>query len=146
MTTEPLFLDNGIVFTVPGQPAPQGSMRAFAHKSTGRVIMTADNKKTGPWRDRVALAAQTAMAGRPIYTAAVSVCIDFVLTRPKSAPKRTTPKASKRPDVDKLARACLDALTGVVLHDDSLVVNLHVCKRIAEIDEGPSATIRIELD
>lgn len=144
--TGPLFLDSPVVFTVPGQAAPQGSKRAFQNRHSGRIQLVESSKNVGPWRDRVALAAHQAMGGRPILTTAVSVCIDFVLTRPKSAPKRTTPKASKRPDLDKLARAVLDGITGIVLSDDSLVVNLHVCKRIAEIDEGPSATIRIELD
>ncbi|WP_331852408.1 hypothetical protein [Mycobacteroides abscessus] len=42
------------------------------------------------------------MAGRPIFDGPVSVTLQFVLPRPKSAPKSRTPAATKRPDLDKL--------------------------------------------
>lgn len=121
---------------VPGKPAPQGSKRHI-----GRGILIESSKDLGPWRERVALAAHGAMCGRPLITGPVSVLLIFVLPRPKSAPKRTTPPASKRPDLDKLARAILDAITNVVICDDAQVTNLHAFKRIAEIDETPGARI-----
>lgn len=74
----------------------------------------------------------------------VSVRLDFVMPRPKSAPRRFTPPAVKRPDIDKLSRAVLDALTGICWHDDSQVIALTATKRLAEIDE--TAGVHIELD
>jgi len=73
------------------------------------------------------------------------VGLDFVLPRPKSAPKRSTPHATKRPDVDKLARACLDAITGVIVGDDAQMVDLRATKRLAELGETPGVEITVEL-
>jgi crossover junction endodeoxyribonuclease RusA len=75
----------------------------------------------------------------PVY-----VRLEFVLPRPVSTPKRRTPPAVKRPDVDKLARAVLDALTSAgALADDSQVVDLHPIKRLAELDETPGCRITV---
>ena len=61
--------------------------------------------------------------------------LEFVMPRPKSTPKKSTPAAIKRPDLDKLVRAVMDAITGVVVVDDSQIVHLVATKRIAELDE-----------
>ena len=45
-----------------------------------------------------------------------------------------------RPDLDKLARALLDGITGVVVKDDSLVVDLMVGKRYGE---APGVVVEI---
>lgn len=141
MTTRGLDLSpTAIQFTVPGKPAPQGSKR-----HVGRGVLVESCKELGPWRERVAIAAHNAMtSGRlTIFTGAVTVAINFVLPRPKSTPK-LTPAAVKRPDIDKLVRAILDAITNVVIADDSQVVNLIASKSIAEIGEAPCAEIRVE--
>ncbi|OMB79239.1 RusA family crossover junction endodeoxyribonuclease [Mycolicibacterium conceptionense] len=127
-----------VQFFVPGKAAPQGSKR-----HVGRGILVESSKEVGPWRERVALAAHEAMAGRPVIDGAVSVTLAFVLPRPKSAPKTRTPLATKRPDLDKLERACLDALTDVVFADDSQVISLLGFKTIAEIGQAPGVTIRV---
>ena len=128
-------------FFVPGKPAPQGSKR-----HVGRGILIESSTEVGPWRERVALAAHNAMlrSGRPVITGGVTVVLDFTLPRPKSTPKRSTPAAVKRPDLDKLARAILDAITGTVIADDSQVVNIVAHKRLAELTETPGVAIRIE--
>ncbi len=69
--------------------------------------------------------------------------IEFVMRRPAVTPKRSTPPATKRPDLDKLTRAVLDALSGIVWRDDSLIVDLHPSKRLAEIGEQAGARIRV---
>lgn len=135
----------GVTFFVPGKPAPQGSKR-----HVGKGILIESSKAVGPWRERVALAAAEApcdlaaygppmfAAGEPLY-----VRLAFVMPRPASAGKKTTPPAVKRPDVDKLARAILDAITDVLIHDDSAVVDLHAHKRMAELDEAPGVHVTI---
>jgi crossover junction endodeoxyribonuclease RusA len=72
-------------------------------------------------------------------------CVDlaFVMPRPKSAPKTKTLPAVKRPDIDKLTRAILDAITGICLVDDSQVVGLKASKRIALPGEYPGCHITI---
>lgn len=130
---------SAISFTVPGKPAPQGSKR-----HVGRGILIESSREVGPWRERIALAAHNAMycAGQPLLGCAVDVHLDFVMPRPKSTP-RETPAAIKRPDIDKLARAALDAITSVVIADDSQVVGLRVTKRLALPDELPGMNAEV---
>jgi crossover junction endodeoxyribonuclease RusA len=108
--------------------------------------MVESSRELGPWREWVALAAHNAMlaAGADPFVGAVAVGLEFVLPRPKSTPKRRTPPAIKRPDLDKVTRAVLDAITGVVLLDDAQVVDLRVSKRLAGVGKTPGVTITVE--
>lgn len=102
------------------------------------------SKAVKPWRESIKWAVLGARpAGTLLFPAGVPVAVElrFVMKRPVSAPKRSTPAAVKRPDVDKLARAVLDALSSVVWADDSQVVDLHPTKRIAELGESPGVHI-----
>ena len=128
MTTRSVF--------VPGKPAPQGSKR-----HVGRGILIESSKELGPWRERVALAAHSHAPG--LSTGPVGLTLKFVMPRPKSAPKLSTPPATKRPDLDKLIRAILDALTGVWFADDSTVTAVYASKRIADLDEAPGVHISL---
>ena len=127
-----------IKFFVPGTPAPQGSKRALG---PGRMIEM--SKNVGPWRERIALAAHNAMKGQPLFPGPTAIFINLVLPRPKSTPKTYTPDAIKRPDIDKLARACLDAITGVIIADDAQIIELQATKRVAGIGETPGAELEI---
>jgi Holliday junction resolvase RusA-like endonuclease len=110
--------------------------------------MVESSEGVAPWRTDVRAEVLAAMGNRghrgfrrgvPVY-----VRLEFVLPRPQSTPKRRTPPAVKRPDVDKLARAVLDALTSAgALADDSQVVDLHPIKRLAELDETPGCRITV---
>jgi crossover junction endodeoxyribonuclease RusA len=124
---------------VPGKPAPQGSKR-----HVGRGILVESSKELAPWRQQVAMFAHNAMGGQQLLTGAVAVRLEFVLPRPVSTPKRRTPPAVRRPDLDKLVRAILDAITSVIIADDSQVVELHATKRLAEIGESPGVRIGVD--
>lgn len=126
-----------IKFFVPGAPAPQGSKRHVGH---GRMVES--SKALGPWRERVALAAHSNADG--LMGGPIGIRLKFVMPRPKSTPKRTTPPAVKRPDIDKISRAILDAITGVLIADDSQVVDLHATKRLAELEESHGVHIELE--
>ena len=130
---------------VPGKPAPQGSMRAIVHRSTGRAVAIKDNNVAQKsWREDIRVLVSNWWKYPPL-DAGVALDIEFVMPRPVSLPKtKATPPAIKRPDQDKLTRAVCDALTsaGVYL-DDSQVIDCHVRKRIAELGEVPGARIRI---
>lgn len=130
---------------VPGRPAPQGSIRAIVHRSTGRAVAIKDNNdKQKSWRQDVRDAAYVAWgSGRPPIPGPVVIHIDFVMPRPSSTPKRRTPPAIRKPDADKLERAVWDALTHVVWVDDSQVVQWSGTKRLAEIGETPGARVRV---
>lgn len=133
---------------VPGKPAPQGSKDFMGfRKGNGTAILKESSDAVGPWRERIALKAQQAMldAGLPLIASKypVSTSLTFVMPRPASAPKTKTPPAVKRPDVDKLERAVNDALTDVVMADDSQVTQTDRRKVIAEIGQQPGVHIRI---
>lgn len=120
---------SSVRFTVPGRAVPQGSSRAFIRG--GKAVVTHDNPKTMPWRGAVALTAREALNGRFAADGAVGVMLAIHLDRPKSHWRRDgTPKASAparptgRPDLDKLVRAVLDALTGVAFRDDAQVTTI----------------------
>jgi crossover junction endodeoxyribonuclease RusA len=122
-------------FFVPGKPVPQGSKR---HVGNGILIESAKGLKD--WRSSIAfMATNGPYIERPTP---VSVHVVFVMPRPKSTPKQTPP-AVKRPDVDKLARGVLDALSSVSYDDDSQVTSLSVHKRLAEPGEASGAHIYI---
>ncbi len=127
-----------LVLFIPGRPAPQGSKR-----HVGGGVMVESSKALGPWRTVVAWHAAQAYTGA-LMDGPVRVRLSFVMPRPVSTPKRSTPPAIKKPDCDKLARAILDSLTSVVWRDDSQVVDMHVMKRIAALDEQPGCHIRVE--
>lgn len=118
-----------VTFTVRGIPVPQGSAKPFI--AGGRALLATKSAPLMAWRTAIATAAATAMGDEPTMTGAAVVEATFLLSRPASAPRRVTVPAV-RPDLDKLARALLDGITGVVVKDDSLVVDLIVRKRYGE--------------
>lgn len=116
-------------FTVPGKPITQGSMSVF----NGRVVHQKSKELTA-WRNDIYRACAAVM-DEPL-TGAVRVEVTFSLEQPRST-RRATPYV--RPDIDKLARAVLDGLTGIAFADDGQVIQL-VCEKQYGI---PGAHIRI---
>lgn len=114
-----------ISFRVEGIARPQGSKR---HVGGGRMIES--SKHVAAWRDWVRMRAVEAMAGRKPLERGIVVEAYFGFVRPQShfnasGLKSTAPRyPSSRPDVDKLLRAALDAMTGIVFLDDSQVVSI----------------------
>ena len=116
-----------------GQPVGKGRPR-FA-RASGTVYTP---EKTARYEERLAWAAQSVMAGRPLLTGALFVEIFAWMEIPKSKPKKFRAAALAReiwpttkPDPDNIAKM-LDALNRVVWVDDSQIVDLHVHKRYSE--------------
>jgi Holliday junction resolvase RusA-like endonuclease len=109
-----------------GTPQPQGAIRSLGK---GRPSIHANAERLLPWREVVQHACELAMAASttatwPI-TGPVAVELTFTVRKPTSAPKTRRIWPTTRPDIDKLARAILDALTNAgVLRDDSQVTTL----------------------
>jgi Holliday junction resolvase RusA-like endonuclease len=118
-------------FTIFGVAQPQGSTRAFMPRGWTRPVITTDNAKVKPWRQELAQTAMVAMHECGAKLAARGVPISIVLTfhfdKPKSEKKFAVHKVTK-PDLDKLLRAVLDALTGIAYADDSQVTECRVAK------------------
>ena len=119
-------------FVVAGIPAPQGSKRAFVRG--GRVSLVESCARVKPYRALVSLAASQARTEAPTQQP-VGIAIAFVFVRPKShytskgELRAGAPSHPGKPDIDKLCRAVLDALTGILYHDDAQVVSLSATKR-----------------
>lgn len=108
-------------FHVQGIPVQQGSVRAFG----SRVVH--DNKaELKSWRYAVAVSAQA--AGIRPADAALKVNLTFTFIRHKSVTAKKRPHPNVKPDLDKLVRAVLDALTGVAWRDDAQVVAIEAVK------------------
>ena len=137
---------NSIHFFAPGIPQTKGSSRGFiAH---GKVVITNDNAKTKPWQGTIALAARA--AGVTMREGAADLTMTFVFPRPKSHVGKKGLRASappahtQKPDLDKLARVVLDALTGIAYADDSCVVGVHAQKRWAtSADDAPGVHVGV---
>jgi Holliday junction resolvase RusA-like endonuclease len=140
---------NELRFQVLGVAAPQGSKR-----SVGRGIMIESSKAVRPWRDSVAYAAIDA-AQHTDWTppGAARVSLWFFFSRPRSHYRTgrhsdqlrpSAPAAhTSRPDVDKLSRAVLDALTtSGVIRDDSTVAVLNATK--AYVNDVPHLQVAIQ--
>lgn len=126
-------------FRVFGLPQPKGSTRAFIRK--GRAIVTSDNRELKPWAQNVALSAHVSGI-RVIEKGPVKIEVQFVLPRPRSV-KRGQAFQCVRPDLDKLLRAVLDALTGVAWTDDGQVAVIQAAKRFALTGEPAGAAVSI---
>ncbi len=115
-----------ISFTVYGTPRPQGSTRAFMKPGMRFPVVTSDNRALKPWRQEITASA-IALKVLPFEKdIPVEITLNFYFTRPKSAKNRKG--MTVRPDGDKLIRACLDSIKGVLIHDDAQVVELHARK------------------
>ena len=117
--------DTVIRFQVRGLPVPQGSTRAWVLH--GKPVITSSAKGLNTWRRLVADVAQDYAPTEP-WEGPVGIELHFGIPKPKSAPKKKRVWPDKRPDLDKLTRAVLDALTYVVFADDSQVVELQASK------------------
>jgi len=126
-----------VAFEVINTPVPQGSMRAFV--INGKPVITYSSKKLSDWRLLVASMAKNHVSAA--IEGPVAITLRFRLVKPKSAPKKKRIFADKRPDLDKLIRAVLDAITGVVIRDDSQVVAITATK-----DYGSTSGVSIEVD
>lgn len=124
---------------VPGRPAPQGSKRSLG---AGRPLIES-SRHVKPWRADIREQLEKEYTG-PVLDEPLTVELAFRMPRPATAPKSYTPYAIKRPDVDKLVRAVLDAISSAgVWVDDARVVELYASKSLAEVDERPGVEIRV---
>lgn len=117
-----------IRFEVRGIPIAQGSVRAFVRD--GRAVVVGKSRPLADWRAAIASEARSAMQGLPAFGGPVRIIARFVLSRPPSHFRSDGEQLARgaprypRLDIDKMARALLDGLTGVVMDDDSQVTFL----------------------
>ena len=136
-----------MIFTIPGDPVPQGRPRFFMRKSRrGDYISSCDPVKSTNFKGKVALFAKR--AGVCLSLEPIKMTLDFYLPRPKALFRKKDPEGAvicpKRPDMDNLVKAVLDGLNGVAYKDDGQVVDLVAKKYYHGKDGAPGAIVTIE--
>jgi len=133
-------------FWVSGKPIPQGSKRIVQPNGATRArLIDVKPKELKAWRADVA--DEYRWQGRygtdehntDILEGPVYLHLEFRLPRGKTV-KRELPCVT--PDLDKLCRAVLDALTGVAYKDDGQVVHVSASKHY-EGAKGPGVEIEV---
>jgi crossover junction endodeoxyribonuclease RusA len=125
-----------LAFHVPGRPIPQGSKGAYFNRRTGRTNIVETTRGLRAWRDVVtATAMHHAKRLRwqtPDRHRSIIVELRFALPSPV---RMRGNAATTRPDLDKLTRAVLDAMTDAhIWHDDAQVTGIIATKRYAHGD------------
>lgn len=116
-------LEARIKFVVDAEPRSQGSMTAVYNRQTKRSCVRHSNAPAlGSWRNLVREAARK--AGAVPWSGPVGMRIEFGI----KAPQDTRHGYPKAPDLDKLVRGVLDALTEVCYEDDSQVTTIDAVK------------------
>jgi crossover junction endodeoxyribonuclease RusA len=128
-------MSGGFSLIVYGTAAPQGSKRHI-----GKGVMLESSKRLRPWRQDVRFAALEMRPPDWDMTKPMGLVLEFRFLRPKShygtkngitylkANAPAEPVSARLGDIDKLSRAVLDALTGVVYQDDRQVIELEANK------------------
>ncbi|MHB1098129.1 MAG: RusA family crossover junction endodeoxyribonuclease [Burkholderiales bacterium] len=124
---------------VPGVPIPKGSTKAFPfRRKNGKlgVAVTAANEKTKLWQVQMARCAAKEWHWRGgVWPGPIFLTVHFFLPRPKSVSKKIIYHL-KKPDLDKLLRTVLDALTGIAYLDDAQVVTVQCTKSYTCLQSG----------
>lgn len=116
---------------VEGVPVTQGSMIGIARPDGSVVVLHGSREQLRGWREHVGVLARQAFGAGEPWTGPVYVEAAFWMPRARSR-RHDYPIG----DLDKLTRAVLDALTGIVFRDDVQVVTLNVAKRYADNAES----------
>lgn len=120
------------------RPIPQGSVTAYPIKrKSGRMGAVAVHEHSDSlYAQRTAIRHEYTSSGGTLYgSEPVSVNATFVFVRPKSVSERRRPYNTVKPDIDKLLRAVLDALTGVAYRDDAQVVSVSARKLYGDSEQ-----------
>lgn len=125
--------------TVPGKPLPKGSLK---HIGNGRMI---EQTKVKTWMKDIRTHITDAYGvDAPLFEVPVMAILEFRFPRPLAAKNRLYPHMRSVGDIDKLARAVLDALQPQILVDDSLVVVLTAAKYYETAEEPAGVNVIIK--
>lgn len=127
-----------VTIIVAGVPVTQGSMKAFTVAGRARVTHS-NGSKLDIWRRSIVDAVHRQLGEEiELMTGPLRLSAAFRLPAPASLPKRkrTWPIGQRSGDVDKYLRLLGDALTGVLIDDDSRIVHV---KDLTKDWAGPGA-------
>jgi Holliday junction resolvase RusA-like endonuclease len=121
-----------MTFKLEGTPTGKGRPK-FARK--GNFVSTYTPLKTKNYEDRIREVAREAMGSSEPLETPITVCFYITMPVPASYSKKAKTacllgetRPTKKPDVDNIIKAFLDAMNGIVYLDDCQVVDLHAKK------------------
>jgi Holliday junction resolvase RusA-like endonuclease len=121
-----------VTFKVDGTPVPKGRAR-YARR--GNFISTYTPEKTRTYETLIKDAAIEAMGSSEPLETPVSLYLYIRVPIPKSCTKKRleaisngSEKPTKKPDASNILKSVEDGMNGVVYHDDSQIINIHVSK------------------
>ena len=121
-----------VTFKVDGVPVPKGRAR---YVRRGNHISTYTPEKTRTYEALIKDAARQAMGGSEPLETPVSLYLYIRVPIPASATKKRlqaiadgSEKPIKKPDASNILKSVEDGMNGVVYHDDSQIINIHVTK------------------
>ena len=137
-------MPKSLTFKVAGAPIPKG---ALSYSKKHKRLYWTNSAKVKPWAKNIQIRAREAMScgQEPIdmIDAPVSVRLIFIMPAHKK-PSFSLP--ATKPDIDKLCRAVLDGLEGIVYTNDSRVTEIYIKERYAADDQEPGVTITVARD
>jgi len=121
-----------IVFDVPLEPKSKGRPRFSRH---GKFTKVYTDQATLDYETAIQVCAGKAMGSQKPLETPLSVFLYIRLPIPLSYSKKRTEaclsgseRPAKKPDIDNVAKAFLDAMNGTVYLDDTQVVELNIKK------------------
>jgi len=137
-----------IVFDVPLDPKGKGRPR-FSRQ--GKFTKVYTDQATLDYETAIQLCARKAMGSQSPLEAPVSVYLYIRVPIPKSYSKKRTEdclsgleRPAKKPDIDNIAKAFLDAMNGTVYLDDTQVVVLNITKVYSAVPGVDVAIMEVE--
>ena len=131
-----------ISFFCVGNAAPQGSKIPILLADGKPGLL--DPPSLAPWREHLRWAAIRAVEDREPIEGPVVVTLHFLMLRPRSISVRKRPLPTVAPDLDKLARAVLDACSDArVWVDDAQVWYMTASKQYAEPGQRPGVLVKV---
>lgn len=125
-------------YVISGTPVAQGRPRATSRGSHATVY---EPKKSKEYKASASFQVKMQNPFK-IEEGPVSVRLEFYMPRPKSL-KKSVEKHVKKPDIDNLAKCVLDAMNGMLWHDDSQIIYLVCIKEYVKIGNEPSTVITV---
>lgn len=123
-----------VSFSIPGVPVAKGRPKFSNIHGFMRAYTPA---KTRNYENMVTDLAIKEMKNKPPFECPVKVFVVAYMPIPQMSKKKTADAIAgyilpaKKPDIDNLVKAALDALNGIVWRDDALICSLLIKKRYA---------------
>lgn len=111
-------------------------------KRDGSIGFRPANNETAKWQRSAERQLKALWGDRPILNEPVAVDLRFLIPKRKTV-IRDYPTSRMDGDGDKLDRGVWDALTDIVLFDDSLVVNWTGSKRYVDLEEDAGVFVTV---